>query len=664
ASLENWNGDGSQSNPYVISGYKFDNQNPNIPPTTQPLLIMKDIDYHCLITNNLFLNSNESSIHLENVSSIRIIENNISKCNNHGIIVEESNSVLVANNTIYQNNGNGILFNSSENSLITSNMIFDNMGNGTAQIDSKNIIINNNSIFNNNDNGIAPISSEDILISDNTIFNNNISGIMTDHSNNISIYENNIHDTTNYEGIVLISTENSSIFKNSVYNNSRIGIALFYSNKNGIFNNRVFSNNRFGILIEFSHNNSILSNVVYNTNHYDGIQLYYAENNNVSLNIAYENKRDGILLYASNKSLITNNTIYKNNETGITFHISNQNEIYYNLVYKNKKGMGFSSGDKNKVIYNVFCNSTESELYIGSKDNTIRQNDFYESFNDTELTDNGERNIFAQNHYNNWITPDEDDNRIVDTAFLVPGGANNQDTSPMVNPLSHILLPPFLITPTGGEVFSEEIYIQWEPSIDTFGYEVSYTLFYSSNQGISWYSIIAELTPNMFFWNISMLNNAENYLIKVLAISSNGLTYEITLDRPFTIENHILSPLSLLYPKDGDKLNDSIKILWVAVNDTLGHQITYSVLFSDNGIAWTLLAQELVQTSYQWNTNTVEDGNDYKIMLIARCAEGKSITFIQEGDFKIQNDPENPINLQTFLLLMILVTTIENNRKK
>jgi parallel beta-helix repeat protein len=217
ASLENWNGDGSQSNPYVISGYKFDNQNPNIPPTTQPLLLMKDIGYHCLITNNLFLNSNESSIHLENVSSIRIIENKISKCNNHGIIVEESNSVLITNNTIYQNNGNGILFNSSENSLITSNMIFDNMGNGTAQIDSKNITINNNSIFNNNDNGIAPISSEDILISDNTIFNNNISGIMTDHSNNVSICENNVHDTTNYEGIVLFSTENSSIFKNSVY---------------------------------------------------------------------------------------------------------------------------------------------------------------------------------------------------------------------------------------------------------------------------------------------------------------------------------------------------------------------------------------------------------------------------------------------------------------
>jgi hypothetical protein len=321
--------------------------------------------------------------------------------------------------------------------------------------------------------------------------------------------------------------------------------------------------------------------------------------------------------------------------------------------------MGFWSGDKNKVIYNVFCNSTESELYFESNDNIIQQNDFYESLNDTELTDNGERNIFTQNHYNNWITPDEDDNQIVDTAFLVPGEAYNQDTSPMVNPLSHILLPPFLISPSGGELFSEEIYIQWEPSIDTFGYEVSYTLFYSSDYGNSWNLIIAQLTPNKFLWNISLLNNAENYLIKVLAVSSNGLTYEIILDRPFTIENHILSSLSLLYPKVGDKLNDSTKIMWVAVNDTLGHNITYSVFFSeDSGKSWTLIAQELVQTSYQWNTNTVEDGTRYRIMLIAQCNEGKSITFIQRGDFQVQNGPESPVNLQTTILIIIIVTVI------
>ncbi|PWI47172.1 hypothetical protein CEE45_13225 [Candidatus Heimdallarchaeota archaeon B3_Heim] len=657
ASLENWEGDGSEQNPFVISGYEINGSKTDGSSTSQPLLYMNKTDYHCLVINNLFVDANGSIIHLETVTNIKIIDNTISNGNDNGIIVNNSHNIIISGNNISQNAGNGILHFFSNNSLITNNSIFWNKGNGTILIESQNVTTYNNSIFSNNGNGITPVSSKELIISKNSIYANNVSGIRLEKSDETLIHENIVHNTNNYEGIVLYSSENNSISENVVYNNSRIGIALFDSNKNEIVNNIVFNNNRFGILIEYSNNNTISYNVVYRTNYLDGIQLYFSENNNVSYNKVYENMNAGILLYSATKNLIANNTVYRNNGSGIIFHISTRNDIFNNVFYRNDIGMIlWSFSNLNRIYNNVFYDPDRDEISLNSNvsDNNISQNDFHNSFNGGEISDHGERNIFSFNYISNWTSPDANANGIVDIPFSISGSAYNQDTSPRVSPLHHVLMPLILYSPMGKEIFSKEITIRWEPSFDTFRHDIAYSLYYSSDRGTSWNSISDQIMSNTYLWNISSLINGQNYMIKVVASCSEELNIETISNNPFTIMNHFLSPITLLYPKDGERLNRFVNIRWESVNDSLGHQITYAVYFSsNNGLHWILLAQELSSTSYGWDTSTLDDGSEYKIMILAQCAEGESIYFILEGNIIIQNTPENPIGIILLILFVL-----------
>jgi parallel beta-helix repeat protein len=631
ASEENWLGNGSESNPYIITGYKVNGSDPNSMNTSIYLLFMNQTKLHCRIRNNILINANESIIHLVNVTNVEIEGNFISNSCSNGLVVKNSENISISNNSIYLNKGNG-----------------------TFVLESSNVTITNNSIFNNNGNGIAPVTSEDIVISYNNIYFNNISGISVEESIEVSIFANSIFDTNNYEGIVLHSSDNNSIKRNAVYNNSRIGIALFGSDENEIEHNIVFNNNRFGILIEYSNRNTISSNIVYRTVYLDGIQIYFADDNYVFNNKVYGNTRDGVLLYFSTKNLIENNTIYSNKGQAVAFHGSFVNDLFSNIFYKNNGGVTLWGGcDLNRVNYNVFCNSISDEISVHSDNNLFSQNDIHSNFNMTKISDEGSSNTFTSNYFSNWISPDSDTNGIVDLSFSISGSAGNQDSSPRVSPQYHALMPAILISPRGTESFSSEITIQWEPSFDAFNHSINYELFYSNDGGITWNSVIDQYASNTYIWNISSLMNGNDYMIKVVAICSEELKFVTISDKSFTILNHELSPFVLITPKDGERLIGFCNISWSSVNDSLGHQVNYTVHFSsDGGLNWMLLTLKQYDTSFEWDTTSVEDGTHYKIMIVAECCEGQSLSFVQSGKFIIQNSPRFP---PEFILLIIII---------
>jgi hypothetical protein len=289
--------------------------------------------------------------------------------------------------------------------------------------------------------------------------------------------------------------------------------------------------------------------------------------------------------------------------------------------------MSVWSGDFNNFTSNIFCKSTEKEFHIYSNDNVIIQNEYHGNINGTKLSDNGERNHFGNNYYSNWSEPDSNIDGIVDIPYLIEGSAYNQDLYPQVNPFNHILMPPYLYSPIGGEIVDKIISIYWEPSFDTFDHQFSYSIYFSSNAGHNWYLLADNLTTSSYFWNVSSMANGQNYMIKIVVCCLDGLNSVIISDRSFIIRNHLLSPLIIVYPNSGDKLNGVVIIGWKKVNDSLDHQIMYSLFFSsNNGESWTLLALRQANTSFEWDTTLVQDGSRYKIMVTAECSEKESIS--------------------------------------
>ncbi|MFX0207090.1 MAG: hypothetical protein ACFFDT_13965 [Candidatus Hodarchaeota archaeon] len=69
-------------------------------------------------------------------------------------------------------------------------------------------------------------------------------------------------------------------------------------------------------------------------------------------------------------------------------------------------------------------------------------------------------------------------------------------------------------------------------------------------------------------------------------------------------------------PNGGESLSETETLSWTA-SDADGDSLTYSVYYSaDNGGTWALLASGLTNTSIDWDTTTVPDGEEYLIKVV------------------------------------------------
>ncbi|MHA1213671.1 MAG: NosD domain-containing protein [Candidatus Hodarchaeales archaeon] len=173
ALAEGWRGNGSQSDPYIISWY-------NITGNPQDRLITINSDSSFLIENNILsqgkigiyaTSTNDSTIRdniirnsswgvtLQFCDNVTVSTNDISECSDGGLSLTVTNSTVVNNNI--KNNGAGILFASSLYSSALNNTLNENyvgiviMGNTSLEIDySLNITISGNHIFDNYQSGL------------------------------------------------------------------------------------------------------------------------------------------------------------------------------------------------------------------------------------------------------------------------------------------------------------------------------------------------------------------------------------------------------------------------------------------------------------------------------------------------------------------------------
>ena len=310
-----------------------------------------------------------------------------------------------------------------------------------------------------------------------------------------------------------------------------------------------------------------------------------------------------------------------------------------------------SSQSENDFVANLMVSD---EIWIGFTDESIEGS--WEWVTGESVT------------YTNWSQDEpNDDGDGEDNAEMSSSGYWNDYEGPsyLLNYVCEIdtvevLDAPRIDFPNGGEILDGKITIEWRKAVDPQGHSISYSVFYSSDNGSTWVSFdmsgLVEGFEIMYCyldWDTSTLLHGTNFLLKVIATCSFGGEAEDITDNFFTI-HYVTKPTSITinYNTNSEGI---INIVWSPSVDSLGQNITYSVYYSsDAGNNWILLASGLTDTHYEWNTTTVSDGRTYRIKVVSTSFDGLSTENILFGMLTIDNIQSD----NTFLIIGLAVIAI------
>ncbi len=354
ASLEGWEGNGSEEHPYVISGYSF--------VGVAVHFWIENTDLYFEFSNNYLdgVDGTWCPLALDNVTNANISSNLI--LNGHeGIWLRAVEETIVLNNTIHNLSSSGIWMDDVQNTEIRDNHIYNPMAHGIW----------------------GPGAVDGLIITGNEIHACLMHGmVFTLPCTNCDIFGNEIYDT-NIAIKLRDDGTNSEIYENSMYDNS---YGVFLEEDAGgveITSNNITGCGLFAVCIK-SDQNSLTQNNIGHT------------------------ALTGIVLYSAEAS-----------------YAASHNVIEYNTIYNSS---GFSV-----------------DIESGCSDNSVRFNDFFQSEEACHIQDNGTGNVFSENYFDTWTTPDSNSDGYVDTAYAIAGSASSSDALPKAEP--NRPLPDDLVLP-------------------------------------------------------------------------------------------------------------------------------------------------------------------------------------------------------------------------
>jgi parallel beta-helix repeat protein len=248
----------------------------------------------------------------------------------------------------------------------------------------------------------------------------------------------------------------------------------------------------------------------------------------------------GIYLYNVKNGNISHNII-RRNKVGIQLAFADNNTIAYNTINMNSMGvlLGTQSPvepetpcSNNLIINNaIFDNELRIGLSIGveSENNIVKWNDFRSDL----IFDKSTNNTFSENYWYEWA-----ENESANIPLY-----GNHDINPQTSP-NH-LSKPVVLFPNWGETLISKVLIDWIPAIDFLGYNVTYSVYYSSDNGSVWNLLASELTITNYQWEFHNISFGSLYLIKIVAFDSFGFFSMDISDYPFTIRSPPLPPSTL-----------------------------------------------------------------------------------------------------------------------
>ncbi|MGY5876432.1 MAG: right-handed parallel beta-helix repeat-containing protein [Candidatus Thorarchaeota archaeon] len=215
-------------------------------------------------------------------------------------------------------------------------------------------------------------------------------------------------------GISIEQGEGLTIFGNNITANGMHGISLVSVNSSTIMNNTIMSNPGQGILIDTdSYDIDIFNNTIGDSQ--TGV-FCSGITNEISENVIFDMTSDGVRLFSS--------------------------------------AYGSYSSSNNSIEKNTFINCSSAGVYIQnsrSSGNVIMENDFFECGSECQAFDEGTGNLFLNNYYHEWTSPDDDSDGFVDVAYSIDGDSENEDAYPLAvphNPIPDWFTPSVTTTTT------------------------------------------------------------------------------------------------------------------------------------------------------------------------------------------------------------------------
>jgi parallel beta-helix repeat protein len=587
AEAKNWPGTGTPVDPYVIDGY-----------FVEEFIHISKTDVYFQISNCLL----DASIELSNVTNSHICNNLIYR----DLVLFDSDDNILANNNL-TGRDTGIGLDNSNHNFLSNNIItghharvgFDH---SNYNLISNNIITGEDARVGFDHSNHSLISSNNFIrisLSDstnNTLLNNTIPDFSLSRSgsnriikNKLNIIKFNIYDNPDLKD--LLQTE--------VINNTMNGKSLLYWQNitgetlpNGLggyvlvncTNIKITNQTLFGGVCAFSSNIKIQNNTFQGT----VIYSYHSDSIAVASNI-FENS--SIWLYNTNNSILIENirnssfvtktyiftfgirisssenvSLIKNSVTGIITGIIQRSgvsigEVSNILILNNTigpiiheaphlfddaqpRGISLGSFSNATIIGNTFVGNYKGlSVFNCTSESKVLYNNFIENYKHVTEAKCGLRVLFAYNFYDNWRSPDVDEDGIVDDPYLVFDDIF--DYFPLVDPVtdftSYFPLSPRVILPHRKEVLiSEPLLISWIPALDLQGQSISYSVFYNAdNDDLDWILIAAQLKETEYLWDLnSSLQIGMVFRIKVEAAVSEGLTLEYITDEYVIVEKY------------------------------------------------------------------------------------------------------------------------------
>ncbi|MHA2362939.1 MAG: right-handed parallel beta-helix repeat-containing protein [Candidatus Hodarchaeales archaeon] len=508
-------------------------------------IVLWNSNYNSL-DNNLFY-SNFIGIDLINANFTQITDNEVYN-NWHGLNIHRSYDGDLNHITTYDNTQHGLLVNQSHNFILTNITGYGNGENAVILDFSSNIELNELDIHNNGaglHSGIAFVNSHSSSVSDSVSYGNGNDGIVLWNSNYNSLDNNLFY--SNFIGIDLVNANFTQITDNEVYNNWH-GLNIHRSYDGDLNHITTYDNAQHGLLVNQSHN-FVISNVngfnnnenaliLYNSSmitldeieaygngagFHSGIVFDNSHFSSISDSSSYSNSNDGIILWQSNSNEIENNTVYSNGNVGIEILFSNNVIITENRISNN----GGTGG-------NLAIN-----LGLNSEDNLVEYNNFVSATGNL-VVDDGTNSIVRFNYWSDWSSPDIDFNGIVDTPRDLLGTMNSQDLTPLTGELyffDHPISTPAVQFPNGGEALSGTVSVEWSASVDSLSHVLSYSVWVSTDNGLTWTNLVSDLTTPGYDWDTTQFANSESYVIRIEANDPQGNIIDDISNDVFTINN-------------------------------------------------------------------------------------------------------------------------------
>ncbi|MCX8173099.1 MAG: right-handed parallel beta-helix repeat-containing protein [Thermoplasmata archaeon] len=364
-----------------------------------------------------------------------------------GIYVEFTNAHFrIVNCTVYNATkcvispyGCGIAFNSVSNGTITSCTVYANKYNGIWVRGSTLVNISGNYVHHNTQNGVLIANSDGILVTGNNVVDNGEAGILLQNALNITVTNNTLSkndiqisgDAANYWAAHTIDS-NLVNGKPAVYIKSQSGLTL---------------NADYGQII-IANSTSINVSSITIKNASIAVQIGFSSDIKITTSRLTENKLYGIYTYKSTNLDIMNCTITSNGKHGLFADGSTALAIHQCYVGGNgENGIHLMETLESRITENQFVANSQYGVYItfGSISNEIHHNDFtgnngatgtYDA-NHTQAYDSTGGNSWCPDNYGNywadWMTPDADNNFVVDSPYQLDGTAGVKDDFPLVS---------------------------------------------------------------------------------------------------------------------------------------------------------------------------------------------------------------------------------------